>query len=79
MKILILNKTEQKELEKLLVKIIKDNTNSHPYEVTTILEKLNPQKYEYLFSIMKDWINYKVISLNFTSNFIYAVTSKRPK
>ena len=54
MKILILNKTEQKELEKLLVKIIKDNTSSYPYEVTTILEKLNPQKYEYLFSIMKD-------------------------
>ena len=47
MKIIFLNKEEEKVLLKLLAQmVVKPKC---PYEVTTILEKLNWRMYEYIF------------------------------
>lgn len=47
MKILILNKEEKEILTSLLIKKIK--TPGCPYELMSILEKLNPGAYDYVF------------------------------
>ena len=52
MKILLLNKKEQQ----LLIQLVKQKIRylgDCPYELTTILEKLSPGDYEYLFKTMK--------------------------
>ena len=45
MKILILNKNEEKTLTKMLSDVIINGT-CHDYYLTTILEKINPEKYQ---------------------------------
>lgn len=47
MKIIFLNKEEKKALIKLLVPLM--TTANTPYELTTILEKLDWRAYEYSF------------------------------
>ena len=47
MKIIFFNKEEKKALIKLLVPLM--TTASTPYELTTILEKLDWRAYEYAF------------------------------
>lgn len=52
MKLLLLNKKEQQ----LLIQLVKQKIRylgDCPYELTTILEKLSPNDYEYLFKTMK--------------------------
>ena len=51
MKILIVNKDEKKQLIHLLKQEI--CKSGCPYELTTLLEKLSPGDYKYLFSTMK--------------------------
>ncbi len=51
MKILVINKDEKRQLIHLLKQEIRKP--GCPYELTTILEKLSPGDYEYLFKIMK--------------------------
>lgn len=52
MKILMLNKQEKQTLIKFLKQEIRYGRDC-PYELLTILEKLSPGDYEYLFSTMK--------------------------
>ena len=47
MKIIFLNKKEEDALLKLLVKVV--TKPKCPYELTTILEKLNWRMYKYVF------------------------------
>ena len=47
MKIVILNKKEKEVLTSLLIHCIKESNCS--YELTTILEKIDPNAYEYAF------------------------------
>jgi len=61
MKILILNKTEQKELSRLLYDAVKQGCS---YHITTILEKLSVSEYERVFDIM----NAREISTNVNTN-----------
>ena len=51
MKILVVNKDEKDNLIHLLKQEIRKP--GCPYELTTILEKLSPGDYEYLFKTMK--------------------------
>ena len=51
MKILVINKDEKRQLIHLLKQEIRKS--DCPYELTTILEKLSPGDYEYLFKTMK--------------------------
>ena len=51
MKILVINKDEKRQLIHLLKQEIRKS--GCPYELTTILEKLSPGDYEYLFTTMK--------------------------
>lgn len=51
MKIVVLNKKEQKALTSLLIKIIINEIP--PYELTTILEKINSGAYKYAFNKKK--------------------------
>lgn len=51
MKVLIVNKDEKRQLIHLLKQEI--HKPGCPYELTTILEKLSPGDYEYLFKTMK--------------------------
>ena len=51
MKVLIVNKDEKRQLIHLLKQEIRKP--GCPYELTTILEKLSPRDYEYLFKTMK--------------------------
>ena len=48
MKIIVLNKKEQEVLTSLLIKTIVSETP--PYELTTLLEKINSGAYEYAFN-----------------------------
>ena len=52
MKLLFLNKEEKKALIKLLVPLM--TTTNTPYELTTILEKLDWRAYEYAFNDPKE-------------------------
>lgn len=52
MKLLFLNKKEKKALIKLLVPLM--TTANTPYELTTILEKLDWRAYEYAFKHPKE-------------------------
>ena len=52
MKILILNKNEEKALTKMLSDSIINNT-CHDYWLITILEKINPGKYQSAFAKAK--------------------------
>jgi len=52
MKLLFLNKKEKKELIKLLVPLM--TTAGTPYELTTILEKLDWKMYYYAFKHPKE-------------------------
>ena len=52
MKILLLNKKEKEILIQLVKQKIHYLGDCH-YELTTILEKLSPNDYEYLFKTMK--------------------------
>ena len=51
MKIIFLNKNEEKALIRLLTPLM--TTANTPYELTTILEKLNWRAYEYAFKFPK--------------------------
>lgn len=51
MKILVVNKDEERQLIHLLKQEIRKS--GCPYELTTILEKLSPGDYEYLFKTIK--------------------------
>ena len=51
MKILVINKDEKRQLIHLLKQEIRKS--GCPYELTTILEKLSPGDYEYIFATMK--------------------------
>ena len=51
MKVLIVNKDEKKQLIHLLKQEIRKP--GCPYELLTILEKLSPGDYDYLFKTMK--------------------------
>lgn len=52
MKLLFLNKGEKEALIKLLVPLM--TTANTPYELTTILEKLDWRAYEYAFKHSKE-------------------------
>lgn len=51
MKILVINKDEKRQLIHLLKQEIRKP--GCPYELLTILEKLSPNDYEYIFKTMK--------------------------
>ena len=51
MKILVVNKDEERQLIHLLKQEI--CKSGCPYELTTILEKLSPGNYKHLFTTMK--------------------------
>ena len=52
MKILFLNKKEQQLLIQLITQKMR-YLGDYPYELTTILEKLSPNDYKFLFKTMK--------------------------